>query len=77
MEPSTHSHVLKFIIHTTSQGYLAKGVEVPSIILEYPTMEQLKEKIPIAVDCYFKSFPETHDEIFNKQIQIEQVPVTI
>jgi hypothetical protein len=60
------NHKLKFNVKETSKGYLAQGVEIPAIIIECPTMDSLTEKLGHAVDCYFKSFPEEHDKIFNE-----------
>lgn len=64
--PTHPDHHLKFNVKETSKGYLAQGVEIPAIIIESPTEDDLKTKLTIALDCYFKSFPEEHDKLFNE-----------
>lgn len=54
MEDFFVSHTLKFNIKPTSQGYLAQGVEIPSIIIEASDKSKLKKTIQDAVNCYFE-----------------------
>ena len=71
-------HKLSFKMQQTSVGYLGQGVEIPAIIVESKSKQQLKDDLDVAIQCYFKSFPEEHDKIFGKEsIEIEQFLVTI
>jgi len=49
---------LSFKVKETSEGHLAQGMEIPAIIIESPTKEQLQDDLSAACECYFKSFPE-------------------
>jgi len=49
---------LQFKYKQSSQGFIAQGVELPAIIIESVNVEQMKQDLDVATDCYFESFPE-------------------
>lgn len=58
MSTNTESIKLQFKYKPSSQGFIAQGVELPSIIIESATEQQLVKDLDVATDCYFESFPE-------------------
>ena len=58
---------LNFKVKVTSEGYLAQGVELPGIIIESKSNEELDKDLEVASYGYFKAFPKELDKFQLKE----------
>jgi predicted RNase H-like HicB family nuclease len=76
-----HPHDITLKITKGVTGvYVGQVVEIPGIIVQAETQEQLIEEFKKSLDLYFTAFPEEHDKIFHAdgaQVEYQKIPVSI
>ena len=71
---NTHDHKFNVKITEINNGtYIAQLIEIPGIIIQSDNKENIRDQITIAVDKYFRTFPEEHERIIKMATGVKEV----
>lgn len=74
MDKSKHEHNFNVKIKRGVDGdYVAQLVEIPSVVVQCDTKEKLKDEITVAMDRYFRAYPEEHERLLQMEKGIKEI----